>query len=88
MNALVYVDIDQGIHKVKVKIALNEKQKKTMCVFFFNKYSKFWSILPDKKVDLKPFFSEEWQPISKVYLINYGVINYTYLQDSYILYNI
>ena len=23
-------------------------------------YSKFWSILPDKKVDLKPLFSEEW----------------------------
>ena len=28
MNALVYVDIDQGIYKVKLKVALNEKQKK------------------------------------------------------------
>ena len=28
MNALVYVDIDWGIHKVKLKNALNEKQKK------------------------------------------------------------
>ena len=27
MNALVYVDIDQGIYKVKLKVALNEKQK-------------------------------------------------------------
>ena len=30
-----------------------------MWVFFFYKYGKFWSILPDKKVDLKPLFSEE-----------------------------
>ena len=31
-----------------------------MLVFFFYKYSKFWSISLDKKVDLKPLFSEEW----------------------------
>ena len=29
MNALVFVDIDQGIHKGKSKVAQNEKQKKT-----------------------------------------------------------
>ena len=28
MNALVYVDIDRGIHKVKLKNARNEKRKK------------------------------------------------------------
>ena len=28
MNALVYVDIDQGILKVKLKVAQNEKRKK------------------------------------------------------------
>ena len=28
MNVPVYVDIDQGIHNVKLKIARNEKQKK------------------------------------------------------------
>ena len=28
MNALVYVDIDQGIYKGKMKVALNEKRKK------------------------------------------------------------
>ena len=59
MNALVYVDIEQGIYKVKLKVALKWKTKKTMWVFFFYKYGKFWSILPDKKVDLKPLFSEE-----------------------------
>ena len=35
------------------------KNEKTMWVFFFYKYGKFWSILPDKKVDLKPLFSDE-----------------------------
>ena len=49
MNAPVYVDIDQGIHKVKLKVARNEKQKKTSLVFFFYKHSKFWSVSPDKK---------------------------------------
>ena len=33
-NALVYVDIDQGIHKVKMKVARNEKQKKILGFFF------------------------------------------------------
>ena len=28
MNVLVYVDIDQGIYKVKLKVTLNEKRKK------------------------------------------------------------
>ena len=36
MNALVYVDIDQGIHKGKMKVALNEKRKK-LCGFSFSK---------------------------------------------------
>ena len=41
MNALVYVDIEQGICKGKMKVALNEKQKKTMWVFFFHRHRKF-----------------------------------------------
>ena len=39
--ALNYVNIDQGIYKVKLKVALNEKRKKTRWVFFFHKYGKF-----------------------------------------------
>ena len=35
------VDIDQGIHKVKLKVARNEKRKKNTWVFFLYKYSKF-----------------------------------------------
>ena len=34
MNAPVYVDIDQGIHKVKLKVAQNEKQKNYMGFLF------------------------------------------------------
>ena len=45
INALVYLDIDQGIHKVKLKVAWNEKWKKTTWVFFFYKYGKFWRVL-------------------------------------------
>ena len=32
--------------------------KKTMWVFFFHKYGKFWSILEDQKVERKPLFFE------------------------------
>ena len=35
MNALVYVNIDQCIYKEKMKVALNEKQKK-LCGFSFS----------------------------------------------------
>ena len=34
MNVLVYVDIDQGIYKVKLKVALNEKRKNYMGFLF------------------------------------------------------
>ena len=33
--------------------------KKNTWVFLFHKYGKFWSVSLDKKVDLKPLFSEE-----------------------------
>ena len=48
-NALVYLDIDQGIHKVKLKVAWNEKRKKTI-----KNMANF------QKVRLKPLFSEEF----------------------------
>ena len=47
----------KGIHKVKLKNALNEKRKKLLTwVFFFYKYGRFWSVSPDKTIDLKPLF--------------------------------
>ena len=42
MNALVYVDISQGIHKVESKVAHNKKEmKKTTWVFLHIIYGKF-----------------------------------------------
>ena len=59
MNAPVYVDIDQGIHKVKLKNALNEKRKKLRRFSFSINIANFEAFLRTKKVDLKPLFSEE-----------------------------
>ena len=58
MNALGYVDIDQGIHKVKMKVAQNEKRKKTTWVFFLHKYRKFWSVTSEFKLECKTFILE------------------------------
>ena len=47
MNALVYVDIDQGIYKGKKKVALNEKRKKLHGFSFsmnMAKFKAFWGV--------------------------------------------
>ena len=47
MNALVYVNIDQGICKVKLKVALNEKRKKLRGVSFsinMANFEAFWGV--------------------------------------------
>ena len=41
MNALAYIVIDQDIHKMKMKVAENEKQKKTIWVFFLKNIRNF-----------------------------------------------
>ena len=60
MNALVYVNIDQDIHKGKTQSCSIWKTKKTTWVFFFHKHSKFWGISLSQKIEPKPLFSEEW----------------------------
>ena len=45
MNALVHVDIDQGIHKGKMKVALNEKQKKVRGFSFSINMANFEAFL-------------------------------------------
>ena len=56
MNALVYVDIDQGIHKGKMKVALNEKRKK-LCGFSFSiNIANFEAFLSVFKLSKKPLF--------------------------------
>ena len=49
INVLVYNDIDQGIHKLKLKVALNEKWKKLYMGFHIPTYLKYdkWSISVD-----------------------------------------
>ena len=55
MNALVYVNIDQGIHKVKLKVAQNEKRKNLHGFSFSINIANFEAL----KVDIKPLFSEQ-----------------------------
>ena len=57
MNALVYVDIHQGIHIVKCKVARNTK--KTTWVFLYIKYRKFWSVSLEHFIERKPLIYEE-----------------------------
>ena len=58
MNAPVNVNIDQGIHKGKLKVAQNEKRKKLSGFSFSINIANFEAFCMDKKVDLKPLFSE------------------------------
>ena len=63
MNALVYVDIDQGIYKVKLKAALNENKKK-LCGFSFSiNVANFEAFCWTKKLISNLFFSEECKSI-------------------------
>ena len=56
MNALVYVDIDQGIYKGKMKVALNEKGKK-LCGFSFSiNMANFEAFLSVFKLTKNPLF--------------------------------
>ena len=71
MNALVYVNIDQGVHKGKIKVVRNEKRKKLhgFRVFSYIKFSKFWSLLLEHFVERKPLISEECNFMKKCFLI-------------------
>ena len=61
MNALIYVNIHQGIHLGKKnKVAWNEKWRKQLWVFIYIKYGKFWSVSLEHQVEYKPLISEEW----------------------------
>ena len=54
MNILVYVNMDQGIHKGKSKVGQKENQQKAAWVFLYKLYSKFWSILLEHYLECKP----------------------------------
>ena len=69
INALVYVNIDQGIHKWKSKVAQNEKRKKK----YFGFLIQILKYFARPYVEHKPLISEEWlstkeYAFSKVYV--------------------
>ena len=56
MNAPVYVNIDQGIHKVKLKNTLNEKRKKLRGFSFSINMANFEALRRTKKLISNLFF--------------------------------
>ena len=66
MNALVYVDIDQGINKGKMKVALNEKGKKLRGFSFSINIANFEAFLSVFKLTKNPLF------LKSVYVYMYG----------------
>ena len=56
MNAPVYVDIDQGIHKGKLKVARNEKRKKLSGFSFSINIANFEAFCRTKKLISNLFF--------------------------------
>ena len=56
MNALVYVDIDQGIHKGKMKVAQNEKRKKLLGFSFYINIGNFEAFLRNLNLSAKHLF--------------------------------
>ena len=62
MNALVYVDIDQGIHKGKMKVALNEKRKKLRGFSFSINIANFEAFLSVFKLSKNPLFLKSGKP--------------------------
>ena len=69
MNALVYVDIDRGIHKGKLKNALNEKRKKLRGFSFSINMANFEAFRRTKKLISNLFFlksverANEWKKL-------------------------
>ena len=81
MNALVYVDIDQGIHKGKMKVAQNEKRKKLLGFSFYINIGNFEAFLRNLNLSTKHLF---WRC---VYFIDFKTIKrqFAYMIDEVIL---
>ena len=63
MNAQIYVERDQGIHKGEKWMLLEMKNEKTASILFLHKHSKFLSVLVWQKLKQKPLISEEWSKL-------------------------
>ena len=66
MNALVYVDIDQGIHKGKMKVALNEKRKKLRGFSFSINIANFKAFLSVFKLTKNPLFLKSFMDLNMI----------------------
>ena len=76
--ALLYVNIDQGIHKVKMKVAQIKKRKKLLGISFYINIVNFEAFLWNLNLSTNRFF---WRCVyldnnlncfSKYYLVNNG----------------
>ena len=76
MNALVYDNIDQGIYKVKLKVARNEKRKKLHGFYFSINMANFEGFWRNKKLISNLFF------LKSVYISYYNT--YMYYLTMYI----
>ena len=54
----MYVDIDQGIHRVKLKVARNEKQKKVFGFSFSINIANYEAFFLVKKLSANLFFQK------------------------------
>ena len=72
MNAPVYVDIDQGIHKGKLKVARNGKRKKLSGFSFSINIANFEAFCRTKKLISNLFFLKSDVVISKSGITNIG----------------
>ena len=68
MNSLVYVDIDRGIHKVKLKNALNEKRKKLRGFSFSIIMANFEAFRRNKNLNSNLFFLKSVALMGSVFL--------------------
>ena len=74
MNAPVYVDIDQGIHKGKLKVARNEKRKKLSGFSFSINIANFEAFCQTKKLISNLFFLKSVVVIT--YIVHYQLRKY------------
>ena len=71
MNAPVYVDIDQGIHKGKLKVARNEKRKKLSGFSFSINIANFEAFCRTKKLISNLFFLKSGQLIIELKILSF-----------------
>ena len=79
MNALVYVDIDQSIHKGKMKVALNEKRKKLRGFSFSINMANFEAFLLVFKLTKNPLFLKSEYVITILHTPKYVLVLVAYL---------